>query len=135
MEEAVASVVSELLDQVERPPTDLDRVCEKLGVSVRDSDELIGSGALVKDGEAFQILCASDLSPERRRFTIAHELGHLVIERSSGGIVRQSKELECLCDIFAAELLMPRPAFVHAVDRGVRLRNLPALARAFGVSL
>jgi hypothetical protein len=127
--------VSELLDQIHCPPTDLEKVCEKQRVSIHDSTELLGSGALVKDGEYLQILCAPDLSPERRRFTIAHELGHLIVGRSSPLGVRQSREVERLCDLFAAELLMPRPVFAEAIGRGARLRDLPGLARSFQVSL
>jgi len=135
VEDGIARVVSDLLHQVPCPPTDLDKVCQKLDVSIRDSDELIGTGALIRDGASFNILCASGLPLERRRFTIAHEIAHLVIDRSAKRIVRHSSELERLCDVFAAELLMPRPVFVAALARSARLRDLPALAKSFQVSL
>jgi Zn-dependent peptidase ImmA (M78 family) len=135
VEDAVVRMVSELIDQVDCPPTDLDTICEKLGTSVRDCSELFGTGALVRHGGTLQILCASGLSAERRRFTIAHEIGHLVIEQHARRSVRQSKEVERLCDMFAAELLMPTSAFGGAVGKSTRLRDLPALARSFQVSL
>jgi Zn-dependent peptidase ImmA (M78 family) len=135
VEDAVVRVASELLDQVRCPPTDLETICEKLHVKTRDSHELIGSGALIKQGESLQILCAPDLSQERRRFTIAHELGHVVLARRGEKPVRQSRELERLCDMFAAELLMPTATFIQAVGRVVHVQDIPALARSFQVSL
>ena len=135
VENAVIQIVSELLAQVRCPPTDLEAICEKLKVSIEDSDDLVGSGALVARDGGFRIVCATDLSPQRRRFTIAHELGHVIVERYSRSGGRQSKELERLCDMFAAELLMPGSTFAQAANSSVRLKDLPGLAKCFQVSL
>lgn len=47
----------------------------------------------------------------RRRFTIAHELGHLFLNTTCGSGVEnyfdEGKPLEVEADVFAAELLMP----------------------------
>jgi Zn-dependent peptidase ImmA (M78 family) len=135
VEYAVLEIVSTLLDNVRCPPTDLAAVCEKLKVPVIESDDLVGSGALVEQNGEFQIIYAPGLSPQRRRFTIAHEIGHLIVERSSQNGVRQSGELERLCDVFATELLMPTSTFTEIVGPTFRLRDLPSLAKNFQVSL
>lgn len=86
----------------------------------------------------------------RRRFTLAHEIGHAVVYRSIGriGDISTATELRCrpetvdgqdeerLCDILATELLMPRDRFVEVMeDSGVCATTVPVIARQFGVSL
>jgi hypothetical protein len=54
-------------------------------------------------------------SRQRKRFTIAHEVGHLVLWNASGGIKKiaarrstQKSEVEELCNKLAAEILAPQ---------------------------
>jgi Zn-dependent peptidase ImmA (M78 family) len=65
---------------------------------------------------SFAIYYANDCGVARRRFTVAHELGHLVLERFHKHVGREDtnpransyhKELEWAVDRIAAELLMP----------------------------
>ena len=59
---------------------------------------------------------------ERRRFSICHEIGHLVLGLSSNHeeippwSYAKRHENEVWCDMFAAELLMPYHAFKATVD-------------------
>lgn len=67
-----------------------------------------GDGYVVPPGY-FGDRCVIVTSPKRnhrRRFTIAHEIGHIVLWE--GGIQLQHREQERWCDQFAASLLMPR---------------------------
>ena len=85
--------------------------------------------------------------PERRRFTIAHELGHFVLHRERYGEFNCSKEgiysgldslvaIEREADEFASNLLMPGNLLRQRLaDRRVDLHLLSALAHEFGVSL
>lgn len=89
--------------------------------------------------------------PRRRRFTIAHEIGHWVLHISAGklygcrpaDIVEQPSEarpdkralrrIEAEANRFAAELLMPETLVVPAAtELG---SNVPALAERFDVSV
>lgn len=66
-------------------------------------------------------------SPQRQRFTALHEIGHIVLRLSSshsGGLTTkdlfsyQSKPpKEIICDVFAAELLLPEPLFRKDVNQ------------------
>ena len=89
----------------------------------------------MRDGMNLQILYARDLSVARRRFTIAHEIGHVVLQKVAHGRVSPSNELERLCDMFATELLMPKPVFLREIDHDFHLSGLPDLAHRFRVSL
>jgi hypothetical protein len=98
------------------------------------------AGLLVPvDGDFFGIGVRADDSRRRKRFTIAHELGHFCIpshkhravlcvspDLSNGG---STKVAEREANLFAAELLMPR----LAVERMVRTGSLD-VARAVEVA-
>lgn len=66
-------------------------------------------------------------SPERQRFTILHELGHIVLgivsshsaKTKTSDLIsyRKKPKEEILCDIFAAELLLPEHLFHHDVAK------------------
>jgi len=68
-------------------------------------------------------------SPERQRFTILHEIGHIVLElRSSHSAKTRMSDLisyrrksneEILCDVFAAELLLPERLFRRDVANAI----------------
>lgn len=61
-------------------PVDLDRVLQSLNVRVHDEDmDDETAGVLIVKGEQRHILVNKEHPKNRKRFTIAHELGHLVL--------------------------------------------------------
>lgn len=113
---------------IRRAPVDVHALALKLGARVQfapSNDDL--SGFLLRDSSTQQVIIGvnSTHSSVRRRFTIAHELGHLLLHhdevlhvdrRGSGFEVHQRnarssdgtdpREIEA--NAFAGELLMPR---------------------------
>ena len=87
-----------------------------LGASDVRAADLGFDGHVIQDGD--RILVEYDVgiaSRRRRRFTIAHEVGHLMLWKASGGIkkvaARRStgkSEVEELCNKLAAEILAPK---------------------------
>jgi hypothetical protein len=81
----------------------------------------------------------------RQRFSMAHELGHLLLHRAGvsdkAHLIPQYRsgsedEEERLCDAIAAEILMPRLAFEEdAWMEGWSLRSLRTLSRAYDASM
>ena len=111
--------------------------CDLLGLYVEEA-ALEGSGLLVP-AERRIVVNASEPEP-RRRFTLAHELGHWVCQVLEGHAapvycrdvdVSQAADraLEREANVFAAELLMPEPAVREAFGGSV-----PECAATFGVS-
>lgn len=74
----------------------------------------------------------------RQRFSLAHELKHVIDHRfvrfiySGFPKAERADMVERLCDYFAGCLLMPRPWVKRLYCSGVQ--HLPDLAQAFGVS-
>jgi len=78
------------------------------------------------------------LAPERARsvfvyrFTVAHELGHLLLHSEADpGDRQQERE----ADQFAAEFLTPQSQIVNLLPRTVNLARLDELSRHWGVSI
>lgn len=85
-------------------------------------------------------------SPQRQRFTALHEIGHIVLSlpsSHSGGLTTkelfsyQSKPLEeIVCDVFAAELLLPEPLFRRDVtSEAIGFSTIERLAVRYDASL
>ena len=124
-------------------PVPVGKICASLGIEAlhypMKDDE---SGKIfLKDSKYFIRVNASHL-PARRRFTVAHELGHYyyhkdfldkesqILERNNySGLGFDAKEVEA--NAFAAELLMPR---IHFLQKYAELRKIHSLAEYFFVS-
>ena len=93
-------------------------------------------GAVARDAVRWIVLLNEDDGRAQARFTLAHELGHMVLgdvrEPWCGGEEGSRGSRERLCDVFAAELLMPGP-LVRAAWR--RTPEVEALAAQFDVPL
>lgn len=125
---------------VSREPVSLRDVVSALNLEVvRTSGEPFSSEAALEPvGDGHRIVLHGRSPERRRRFTIAHEIGHFVLhphrlapERNGGvNAAWQSEEREA--DQFAAELLMPE----HLVREAVLLHGADPvrLAERFEVS-
>lgn len=109
------------------------------GIAVH-AGELRGAHGLARMEEHGAIVTVSANDPPQvQRFTIAHELGHLLMARvRRDGIDLSPRDEEQFCDEFASRLLVPR----EDLDRELRRRGeqvdaltLLALASRYGVSI
>jgi len=103
-------------------------------------------GRLVRQthGKGSVIVVRQDLCPERQRFVIMHEVGHLELHPtlnqfkscSEGDMVTYRGDgCEAEANHFAAEVLMPKSLFAPLCDvREPSLRAVDHLAKTFGVS-
>lgn len=123
-------------------PINVEVVAKHLGAQVHVdafSDDL--SGVLIRrKGQTATIAVNGSQSPLRRRFTIAHECGHLALEHEGEVFVdkavlnrRDSKsslavnEQEIQANQFAASLLMPREEVVRYMEHFLRSYNSHAV--------
>jgi Zn-dependent peptidase ImmA (M78 family) len=129
-------------------PVDPLALANRQGIQVHNakfSDEGL-SGMVAKRGENVTILVNQSDAPFRKRFTIAHELGHYFLhllgngefvdtqvdlfrDTESDGTERRNAEVQA--NQFAAALLMPEE-LVRSVFK--ETKNVDSLARLFNVS-
>jgi Zn-dependent peptidase ImmA (M78 family) len=137
-------------------PTPVEKIAKALGAEVRFApfDEELSGMIYVKEG--VPIIGVNSLHhPNRQRFTIAHELGHLELHREMitsnvhvdkefPALMRDTKsstgteQIEIEANQFAAELLMPR-LMIDQVLAGKQFdidddRPIEELAKKFRVS-
>ena len=77
------------------------------------------------------VAVAAGVPGDRLRWSVAHELGHLVLHRDG----RQGKDVEREADTFAAELLTPIDAMRLELPRHPTLGGLAMLKTRWGVSV
>jgi hypothetical protein len=127
------------------PPVPVEAIAEDLlGLWVGEA-ELPVSGLLIPARREIWVdVAEARESPARRRFTIAHEIGHWICQVREGagapihcrpdpaaGSAAPGDPLEREANVFAAELLMPEAHVRGAVAEGA---GAGELERLFGVS-
>lgn len=116
----------------------LEKVAENLGVRKIAAEPMGLDGAVYPDSSGFQIKLNSLTPLKRRRFTLAHELAHLILALAGCRGAQRSHactELERACDAVAAELLMPLDEVRSVVPKKASIDGLLSMADRFGVSL
>jgi Zn-dependent peptidase ImmA (M78 family)/DNA-binding XRE family transcriptional regulator len=123
------------------PIGDLTDTLETLGLLVIVVDEAnpefsgLTATARTSDGRTYPIVAVSSRWPgDRQRFTLAHELGHLLLSGRLAAGINEEKA----CDRFAGAFLAPKAAVVQLlghVRRGIEWQELFALKHEFGLSM
>jgi len=129
-------------------PVRLSHLALQRGVVDIYKKQMNFDGIISANSKGSYIIQVNRDHPEsRRRFTIAHELGHTFFFELDGGIgqrvrdtnlygISRSDSEEVLCNYAAAEILMPRRQFGAMIrDSGPSSESIIRLARSFNVSL
>ena len=89
------------------------------------------TGAAFMSDDGFQLIVVNSLlKPARWRFTVAHEIGHIIMEHRPP----RNDAHEKLANYYAAELLMPADQVMREVQRW-GTDNLEFIAGLHGVSI
>lgn len=130
-------------------PVDIERFASTVNARIKVSNDLYDdeSGQTFPFGGKNIITVNGNHCEERQRFTVLHEIAHIVLELPSqhhgrnlttSDLIsyRQRPMEEVLCDVFAAECLLPYHHFKRRVeDVEVSLDAIKDLAALFKVSL
>ena len=134
---------------IESVPVDIGRLAAAANATVKVAMiwPTTNPGRRLRTGGRHFIIVNGNHSEERQRFTVLHEIGHIVLELPSnhhgatvktGALLRYARrpEEEMLCDVFAAECLLPHEPFAErVVATDISLEAVKSLAREFGASL
>lgn len=135
--EAPAEAVRDAWDLGGNPISDMTELLEERGIKVlkrafpASVDGLSCRVRRADGGVVPVIVCSADKSIERQRFTLAHELAHLVMA------VSDDLDEEKACRRFASAFLVPRDELVEEVGRRRHALPYPELMEVkqmFGVS-
>ena len=131
--EKIAGLVRSQWNVPVGPITNLTRMLEAAGIVVVHSS----LGGSPVDGVTFSvpgmpplIVLNQEQPADRMRFTLAHELGHLVMHRG-----QPTKEMEDEANLFASALLMPARDIKGAFTRRIDVRLFAELKPIWRVSM
>ena len=132
---ALAASVRALLDRPAGPLEDIQSASEALGLLAFSIalGRQGGDAAYVEVGPAGVAIINGSIDDGRRRFSLAHELGHHVTGDAYEG-TDSGTEVERLIDAFAAHFLMPGPSLASIWsdlqrERGTHLAALAVAVR------
>lgn len=148
--------IRQLRNQHSQIPVPVVAIAQELGARIFETTDFSSrySGSIKKEGGSYCIYLNANDDPARKRFTIAHEIGHLVLHKEyleSGKedlteikqpveLNRPSRPLDELdeekrreveANKFAGELLMPQKEFKKAFEES---QSIEAVAEIFNVS-
>ena len=126
------------------PPFDPLALAERLSMSAEARSDIPDARTVPVSNGAF-VLEYNPLRPRGRlRFSIAHEIAHTLFPdcaesiRNRGGKKQSASDewqLEVLCNLGAAELLMPLGSFSQLAGETLTIRNVLELRKEFDVSV
>ena len=133
-------------------PVDVERIAEQAGIHIVTSQSNLGraEGRLLPACGGFCVQLKEPVSQTRKRFTLAHEIGHTLFYSCDGSwpqhqINRTSRQEyvaeERICDLFAMALLMPasrlrqKMPVLSAIPLPYLIHNLQEIAGQFNVSI
>jgi Zn-dependent peptidase ImmA (M78 family) len=145
-EELVVRLCEELLEEAGvRVPVDVRMLASFRGISTIAEVDQAEAGCIFCAGERLLVHIRASDSPERQRFTICHEILHTFFpgfreerrrrtDTTVGAYDRNQLE-EYLCDLGAAELLLPRQPFLATLPAQPHIDDVIDLAATFAASL
>lgn len=159
MDNATRSYISDLAQQVilsydiKVPVNNIEKLVRDMGGNLQEKFNFDDwcDGTIRKDGEnSFQIIVSSLQNEQRKKFTVAHELGHLFLhmgfrtnkeiwDKQDNNVYRRfgSTEQEYQANEFAASLLMPKDLFKQVIDQNSigNSVDITKVANFFNVSI
>lgn len=148
--QAMRAKANELLKEIKfsHPPVNLELAASFRGINKIVKVKAPYAAALIPmpQGNGFIIQVNAEHSRGRQNFSICHELGHTFLpDYTSSPVFRQDEttgeygieqEEEYLCDVAAAEILMPMKSFKPlAQKKGASIETIVYLANLFKSSL
>lgn len=132
----IERIVNKIIEdnEISEAPVDIEKICRQYGIIIEpiDADDSLSGFFIVNENQKKIIGYNRDHGQNRRRFTIAHELGHYQLhfkpgqnlfidhshkffrnETSSTGEIKHERE----ANAFAAALLMPHSLLVSEIQK------------------
>lgn len=116
---------------------DLIDIFEDRGIKIFaiDNEQYPKMDGLYAEVNGMPVIVVGDQRPgDRQRFTLAHELGHLLLDnRLIGGL-----DIESCCNRFAGAFLLPKQSLINVLGEhrnSIEPRELSLLKQEFGISM
>lgn len=146
-------LVSQLIEDRghDKPPFLPEELARLKDIKIVKADLGESSAVLLRFHDGYVIKVNQNHPPVRQNFSCAHEIGHALLSElqlyltqdieyrtfnPQVQMVDRAKAREHLCDVAAAELLMPESVFSkYLLDFGISINSIERLANIFRVSV
>jgi Zn-dependent peptidase ImmA (M78 family) len=121
----------------DEPVRNIMSLMERNGIIIVELDydvDLFDGVSFVTDGGYYVVIINKNFSNDHKRFTLAHELGHIVMHTSGDFLISDYRDKEEEANKFASEFLMPSDAILNSL-RGLKLQYLVELKRYWLTSM
>ena len=135
--ETVAQYTRKYLGLKDEPVRNIFSLLERNGIIIIELDydvDLFDGVSFLTDGGYYVIIINKNFSNDHKRFTLAHELGHLIMHTSNEFLISEYRDKEDEANKFASEFLMPSDAISNSL-RGLKLQYLVELKRYWLTSM
>lgn len=106
---------------------------ENAGIKIIEIDHNSSFSGTCNEAAGLPVIVVNkNMSSERKRFTIFHELGHLLMHCANG------IDKEKMCNVFANEVLIPSDKLKNLIGESrhdISLVELQAIQREYGISI
>ena len=151
--ERAKQFVSQLIEDRghDKPPFLPEELARLQGIKIVKADLGKTSALLLRFHDGYVIKVNQNHPPVRQNFSCAHEIGHALLSElqlyltedieyrtfnPQVQMIDRAKAREHLCDVAAAELLMPESVFrKYLLDFGISINSIERLANIFRVSI
>lgn len=132
----VAQFTRKYMGILQGPIKDICGLLERYGVIIveQEYDEMFDGVSFFTDKGFPVIVINKDVTNDRKRLNIAHELGHMIMHLASDIAVPATRNKENEAFEFAAEFLMPEDEIRHSL-KDLKLSYLYPLKQAWLVSM
>lgn len=135
--EYVAQYTRKYFGLKDEPVRNIISLLERNGIIVVELDydvDLFDGVSFITDGGIFVIIVNKNFSNDHKRFTLAHELGHIIMHTSPDILISEFRDKEDEANRFASEFLMPAEYIINSL-RGLKLQYLVELKRYWLTSM
>lgn len=126
----IRRITKELIKEYNyQPPIPVEDLIDRLGLSIREVSTELDIDAKLDANKMRIIVNRLQTNPFRRRFSLAHELGHFVLKHHIKPWEYEDPEtgksfIEPEADEFAGSLLMPQHLLTEHIKKGTPLNDI-----------
>ena len=127
--ESAAQFTRKYMGLKDEPIENICSLLERYGIIIVEQDydvDILDGVSFVTDEGSIVLILNKNYSNDHKRFTIAHELGHIIMHLSSKYPIPDHRDKENEANRFASEFLMPESAIKGSLQ-GLKLQYLSSL--------
>ncbi|WP_418894236.1 helix-turn-helix domain-containing protein [Limibacterium fermenti] len=133
----IAQYTRKYMGLTDEPVKDICGLLEDYGIIIVEVDnevDLFDGVSFTTDNGYYVMVINRNFSNDHKRFTIAHELGHIIIHLSPNFLISDFRDKEKEAHEFASEFLMPSD-YIYNSLRYLKLASLGELKRYWLTSM